>query len=291
MTMYFSDLNVLIFSQLNFFHFKFFKYVVYIRNFQTFSSDSNFHSMLILNFELNWFWFSFHSSRSHKLPVTWLNFQCIARCAWGVHCTPRTRCAFRLNSVQSESVLQKRTFLLPMGHFSVFTILNPTHPQDPSTENTANWGEMMMASSKWGKHRQNDDLVGIMASDQKAITMAACVLLHHAYLVLEPKWRSRGLKRRGKDPSSLWWKIFHISTLIGMWERSNMTNHCSWSESRDFSRGVTKDMSKWIENQVTWPATVFQIRSGLIGSSLGFRGDQPLHQDSWRPSVATFHTG
>ena len=42
-----------------------------------------------------------------------------------------------------------KAYLLPMGHFSVFKILNPTCLEDPCTEITANWGKISLESSKW----------------------------------------------------------------------------------------------------------------------------------------------
>ena len=135
-------------------------------------------------------------SRFHKLPVTWLNFS--------VHCTLRTRCAIRLDSVRSESVVSSRTCRLPMGHFSVFRIFSPTYLEDPRTETTANWGKVVMERSKWASVGEMDGLAERMASDQKTTTMAACVFLYPAHLVLEPNLHSRRLKRRGKDPLIPW---------------------------------------------------------------------------------------
>ena len=128
-----------------------------------------------------------------------------------VHCALRMRFAIRFDSVQPWIGRSEENRFASSGQFFTFQNLKLNMSRRPSTENTANWGKMIAESSKMGKRWRNESLTGIMGRDKTTTTMGAYVLLHLAFLVLEPNLHSRGIERCGKDLSILWSrKIFHI---------------------------------------------------------------------------------
>ena len=92
-----------------------------------------------------------------------------------------------------------------------------------------------------GKRRRNNGLAGIMAIEQKTTTMAVCVLLHPAYLVMEHKTAlTRTWTARKRSLHSMVKEDFPYSSFQMNWERSSLANHWSWSEPHDFSREATQ---------------------------------------------------
>ena len=163
-------------------------------------------------------------------------------------CALCTRCAIRLESVSLNRSFSREPICFLWAAFSLFRILNATCLEDPSTENTANWEKMIMKSSKWalvGEMMVWQGSTGQWSNNHNNGRM--CVPPPHISRTGSQLALTRTYTARKRSLNLIVEEHFPYSYFQLHGERSNLTNHCSWSESRDSSRDVTEEMSKWIK--------------------------------------------